>query len=121
MIYIGSDNRASIGACCLNTSALAICSISLSVLSLLRELTAHNTKRLLFFVYPNTGIILSMLGEKFLFLYPTRFSGGLNSIPVNSQYPVQRAFAHSSVNSNGKFFFFASRLRPSKRVLHGSF
>jgi len=81
-----------------------------------RVLHPSSTNLLLFFVYPFLRSILSMLGEKGC--GPWR-PESLNSIPVSSHLPVQRAAAHSWVSSNGMFLILASFLREMNRYAHG--
>src|SRR5216684_6050818 len=119
MYYEGSANiiDASIRGVFIN--AFAISYISVSELSRLKQLTAHKMIRQLFCVYGPAGLIRSMLGDIFLFLYPTLLSGPEKGNPVNSQYPVQRPAAHSGVRSKSICFIFARRLAPVSKVLHG--
>lgn len=94
------------------TSARASISISASVPSFLKLLIAHRMMRQLFFVYPPFGLIRSMLGEKFLSLYPTRSAGAAKGILVSSQQLVQRCLIQASSNSKASFLTLARRLAP---------
>ena len=99
--------------------ASAIRYMSSSVPSLLKLFMAHKINLQLSLVYPISGIILSMLGERFFPLCPILFMGGLNGIPVISHTPVHLASAHSEDKSNGMPLFFALDSQLESMVAHG--
>lgn len=94
------------------TIALAITCMSSSVPAPLRALQPHKMNRQLFCAYPSFGSMRSKLGEKGCGPF---FSFLRNGIPVISQFPVQRAVAHSKVRLNSIFLAFASYFRDLNR------
>lgn len=98
--------------------ALAIISISASVLSFLKAFTAHKTNRQFARVYPASGMIRSMLGEKLWKPLPAT-SPEWNGMRVTSHAPVHLSMAHSVVKSCCKPFALALALDVSRSLAHG--
>lgn len=94
------------------TIACAIVSISSSVPTPLMALQPQRMKRVFSFVYPFVVSIRSMLGQKGA---GPLLSASRKATPVISQFPVQRARAHSSSNLNTQPFSLARNLADCKR------
>jgi len=101
------------------TSASAMRYMVASVPSRLKLFTAHKTNLQFLGVYPPFTFFRSMLGERFLFLYPRRFLGPEKAIPVRMHFPVHVRLAHIAVKVNATLFLTARRLALSSRGFHG--
>ena len=97
--------------------AFATSYISASVPVYLKVFKQYKIKRQLLCTYPSEGTILSTLGERGQPPFLLQFS--TNCMFVNSQRPVHRDDAHSSVKLKGMFFRFARCLIAIRNRDHG--
>ena len=97
--------------------ASAISYIWPSVPVYLNMFTACRTKRQFSCAYPNSGTILSMLGENSFPLDPG--SPNTKGMFVSSHRPVQRFSAHSIVRLKGVLNFFERAFAASTSFFHG--